>query len=350
MVSNSLADLEKQIALYFDTYSAKRVALATLVVGIVSFGLSVGVYALSLNTLVSIGAFFVGSLIAANFAFIFIVPPTNVLKASRELIIDAIKDPRRIKEATPKKVVLLNRRKHARVLSSLELSVWQAIIVPYFMHAQGSGTPVASTEKTPRKMTASERKYVDERRKEILEMEEQLKAERDRLEADQKEHEKNAAELKQAEDLVLERLSQMETAEAEIEQLREDVKYAAPASDESLVKAMKEKEEGLHQKESELESLRQRLEQDRQSVAIREKEMHGHPNSPSEDTMGGKTDSEIHSLEKRIKELEAQSGDLDSRSKYVTEAENSLIERLHELSVREASLEQKEINAGIRED
>jgi hypothetical protein len=38
MGSISIADLEKQIALYFDTYSAKRVALATLVVALYRLG------------------------------------------------------------------------------------------------------------------------------------------------------------------------------------------------------------------------------------------------------------------------------------------------------------------------
>lgn len=350
MASNPLAKLEKQIALYFDTYAAKRVALAALIVGIVSFGLSVGVYALSMNSLVSIGAFFVSSLIAVYFAFIFIVPPTQVLKASRELIIGAIKDPRKIKEATPKKVIVINNKKQPQTLSSLELSVWQSIIVPYFMQAQGTASPLSNTEKAPRKMTASERKYIDERRKEILEMEKRLKAERDRLEADQKEYEKNATALKKAEDLVLDRLAQVETAEAEIEQLREDVKHAGPVSDESRLKVLKQKEDGLHRKEAELEALRLRLEQDRQSVLIREKEMQGHTNFQSDTNEGDQADGIILALEGRIKELESQTSDLDNRSKYVVEAENSLIERLNELTVREASLEQKEINAGIRED
>lgn len=350
MASNSLADLEKQIALYFDTYSAKRVALAALSVGIVSIGLSVGVYALSKNMLISIGAFFASSLFSVYFAFIFIVPPTKTLKASRELIIGAIKDPRRIKEAAPKKVVVLNNKKQLRTLSSLELSVWQSIIVPYFMQAQGGSGPISNTEKAPRRMTASERKYVDQRRKEILEMEKQLKAERDRLEADQKEYEKNAAELKKAEDLVLDRLAQVETAEAELEQLREDVKHAESATDESRMKSLKDKEDGLHRKEAELEALRLRLEQDRLSVVIREKEMQGHSNLQIDTSEGDKAASEIQALEQRIKELEFQSSDLDNRSKYVVEAENSLIERLNELTVREASLEQKEINAGLRQD
>ncbi|GEM_PF-4315720 len=55
-------------------------------------------------------------------------------------------------------------------------------------------------------------------------------------------------------------------------------------------------------------------------------------------------------LEKKSSELETAARELEERTKYVNYVEDSLVDRLNELTRREAELEQKEINSGIHGD
>jgi response regulator of citrate/malate metabolism len=55
-------------------------------------------------------------------------------------------------------------------------------------------------------------------------------------------------------------------------------------------------------------------------------------------------------IQERMTQIEREARDLEARSSYVTEVENSLVERLNNLSEREAYLEQNEINGGILRD
>lgn len=55
-------------------------------------------------------------------------------------------------------------------------------------------------------------------------------------------------------------------------------------------------------------------------------------------------------LQKRLEQLERDAQDIEARSTYVTHVENTLVERLNHLSEREASIEQQEIDKGIRAD
>lgn len=55
-------------------------------------------------------------------------------------------------------------------------------------------------------------------------------------------------------------------------------------------------------------------------------------------------------LDARYNELESEAQALEKRASFVTDSENSLIERLDALTQREASIEQSEVNAGLRKD
>ena len=55
-------------------------------------------------------------------------------------------------------------------------------------------------------------------------------------------------------------------------------------------------------------------------------------------------------LEARQRKSEEEAVALEKRASFVTDSENSLIERLDALTQREADVEQSEINAGLRRD
>ncbi len=350
--TSTITELEKRIDRYYEKYSSKCVMAAAVVGGGISITATCAVYFLSLNPFIATGVFCGVSLLTMNLALVFVVPPTEKLKQSRDLIVGAVRHPTRIKSTDSAKVVLADRFGEMQPLSRIEDRVWRTIILPHLIKERTLGGELPSEAKSPRKLTESERKYVDQRRKEILEMEKTLKAERERLENDRIEYEQSVAELKRAEDLVIDRLNEIERAEAELELLREVAQEASSsrAQDSSqLAEDFKQKESALRTKEAELEGLREILEKDREAVVAQQMEL-GERQGTMEPRAGSADADRVKVLEERIRELERASEDLEQRSLYVSDAENSLIQRLDELTLREASLEQNEVNAGLRRD
>jgi hypothetical protein len=93
----AIADLEKRIDYFYETHSAKRVAMAALFVGVVSLGGTWVAYDQTLNAFIATGVFAVTSLLVVNLAMFGIVPPTQQLADSKGLMMGALKDPIRIK-------------------------------------------------------------------------------------------------------------------------------------------------------------------------------------------------------------------------------------------------------------
>jgi len=350
---NRLEDLEKAITRFYDGYSAKRVALATFVVGVVVLFTSLGVYSWTESALIAAIAAFALGLIAINVAFLTIVPPALALQQSKELIVGAIRDPSRIKTLNMQKVQLIDIKGKAKTLGGREMGVWTRLVVPYLIQCQADGQLPSSRKKSSRTLTASERKYIEQRRKEVLEIEKKIEEDRKKLESDRKEIEIRTSDLKQAEEVVIARLTGVERAEAEIEQLKIAAAERAGQSDEEYDKAE------LRAKEIELVKLKDRLAKDRESLDQQKAEMQrlkesmtkvpfpkSKDGSPAEISLAEREAA----LEKRQRELEKEATALEKRANFVTDSENSLIERLDALSEREAHVEQSEINAGLKED
>ena len=60
----------------------------------------------------------------------------------------------------------------------------------------------------------------------------------------------------------------------------------------------------------------------------------------------GESGSDAERLLSRAKELEEAAQDLERRSRYVSEVEDSLVDRLNEICEREALIEQIEVDSG----
>ncbi|NBB77860.1 MAG: hypothetical protein GVY36_00175 [Verrucomicrobia bacterium] len=361
---NKIANLERSIARYYDRYSAKRVAVATLLVGLGSLSAAFLVFYLFDSALFAGLACLLTGFVLTNVCFFTIVPPARSLEATKEMICAAIHDSSRIVAYDKQKVQLKDQKGRVHTLKPRDMVIWSNQVVPHLIAGRAAQSSEAP-RKTSRKLTASERKYIEERRKEVLEMEKSIAEERKRIEADRKELEARTADLNEAEEVVISRMYKVEEAEAELEQLKiaaaERVEADAATLDPEVVKA---KEAELKSKEAELVSMRKRLAEDRKSLDEQKSQMERLKESTTQRAPNAKakTDTEegvdpVHSieareaaLEARMKELEAAAQDIEERAMFVTESENSLIERLDELSHREATIEQSEIDAGVRKD
>ncbi|MDQ8195445.1 hypothetical protein QEH59_13495 [Coraliomargarita sp. SDUM461004] len=352
------AELEHAIHRFYEGYSTKRIVMATFVVGALSLVLSFVVYALMASGLLASIVFLLVGFIGINVAFLTTVPPASSLNRSRNLICEAIKEPSRIQSYDMNNVQLLDSSGKVQTLCARDMALWSSLVVPYLIESQANGEQT-SRKKSQRQLTASERKYIEQRRKEVLEMEKKIESERKRLDHDRLELEARSADLKQAEELVIERLTVVETAEAELEQLRivaaeradvDAVAYDAQAAD------MKAAE--LREKEIELAALKERLAEDRRSFESQKAELSRLQKTVTHtpfDTVKQSPDSQSveareAALEARLKQLEAEAEALEARATFLTDSENSLIERLDALSEREAHVEQSEVDAGLRQD
>jgi len=362
MASNPAAvELDKLLDRYLERYSAKRVALSAILVGVSSVAAALGVYMLATNTIFAALAFGVTSLILINVCMIAVVPPTERLKESKRFLSRAVKDPSRIRSIEKHKITLLDKKGEPRELNGFEHQLWESVIVPAFM--KNGMMAGQSAERPQRKMTASERRYVEEQKKLVQEKEKAVAEERARISEEQKriqaereELETRTAELKEAEDMMIGRLSEVETVQAELEQMREDVDHKVSAmtgaATEADVAALRRREDALRAKEAELEALTNRLQKDREAVEAQKTDLNQLKGQmlQSADASPEGTSERERELEKRLRDLEETNRKLEERSRYVEDVENSLIERLNSLSEREASVEQSEINAGMRSD
>lgn len=359
-MDKKLEALENSVARFYERYSAKRVALATFLVGFFSLLAALGVYSWLNSGLFAALAGLLFGFIGINTAFLAIVPPAKSLAKSKHLICGALKEPARIKSYSMEKVQLADGEGKLHTLSSREQGLWKSLVVPYLIECQASGNE-PDRRQSKRTLTASERRYIEERRKEVLEMEKKIEDERKSLDKDRSELEARSADLKQAEELVIARLSGVEQAEAEIEQLRI---VAAERADEDAAaydaKAAEAKAAELQAKESELAELKERLAKDRQNLESQKAEMQRLKESATRtpfkavknagSTSGQSLEDREAALEARSKQLEEEAEALEKRSTFVTDSENSLIERLDALSHREANVEQSEVDAGLRKD
>lgn len=354
-----IQEIEKAITRYYDHYSSSRILISSVVVGSVVLVSSFAVYSVFGSGLIAAIVFLVVGFIGINAAFILVVPPAKSLVEPRDLLCGAIREPSRIQSHSMDKVELLDAEGEPHVLEARELKLWKTHVIPFMIEQQAHGH-THSAQTSGRKLTASERRYIEQRRKEVAEIEAKLKSERDSLEKDRSELKIRESDLDQAEEVVIQRLSGVERAEAELEQLKiVAAEQANQSNADHDIELAKKKEAELKAKEAELNAMKDQLARDRQVVDKQKADLANLKNTvtrapfPNMGEVSGPEQSlaaREAALEARQKELEAEAADLEARASYLTDSENSLIERIDELTHREANIEQSEINAGIRKD
>ena len=297
---------------------------------------------------------FVIGVLAVTLCFLKLVPPTKELERKRDLIIDAVHNRDRIKSYTAQKAELRDPKGQPVTLSGQELAVWLKHVVPFLIENQVS-TKKDRKQPTPRGLSESDREQLEQRRQEILEIEKSVKADQAKIARDKSELEKRIHDLEEAEETIIVRLNGIEQAEAEIEQLRIAVSERADQSADDYDKQLVAKQaEELEKKEAELSQLRQRLATDKEYLKTQKAEM-----KVLEDAVHqqGGSDSAPLTIEQREaalierqKKLEREAAELEARASYLTDSENTLIEKLDALTEREAIIEQNEVRSGIRKD
>jgi hypothetical protein len=345
-----IADLEKRIGHFYEAHSVKRVAIAALLVGVISRGVSWATYYFTVNAYFAIGAFAVSSLIAVNVAMLAIVPPTKQLADSKALLLGALKDPQRIKSVEKKMVKVANDHGHVRVLNSLEQMLWEAMVIPYFMKMNSGGGAISAKAKGA-KVSPTEQEVMEQRKAQLVAHEQELLAEREKLNTERAELEARSKLLKKEQDQLENRISRVEASEEDLVRLKVNLKRRMLENENREVdgeeaRLVQEKEAELKAKELALESVKQELADDRGRLVAQQTTLdeslqssHLHEQAVSSE-----------STETKIKELEARESEIEERMLYVASVENDLIDRLNQLSEREASVEQTEVEAGLRED
>jgi len=284
---SAIANLEKSIDHGYRAHSAKRVVMAALLLALVSIVVSWAVYDVTLNVLITTAAFAVSSLLMVNLAIFAIVPPTGKLADSKALMLAALKDPERIKSMGKNKVALVDGQGQIRGLSRFEQGLWGKFIIPYLVK-NSSRSGAESTETNA----------IKQRRAELSALEQQLHAERDKLKEER---------------------AVLETRTDELSQQGKQLK----AQELTLAALQRELADDRHQ----FETKKTELEQTQDSLQCAQ----------------APVGNDATDLEQRESELE-------ERLRYVATVENDLIERLNRLSEREASVEQTEVEAGLRKD
>lgn len=358
-----MEELDSQIVSVYERHSNKRLATATFLVGLVSIGSALGSYVLFVNSYLTILIFALVSFSMVNLALYLIVPTTNKLKTSKQLIIDAVKDPTRVKSVERRHVTLSNAQGDAIRLTGMEQQVWDDLIVPFVMKHGAE----KSLNKKDSMVAKSERILAERKKQELSELEQSIKQESEKLRAEQAELAERATDLKAAENLVIERFSEVELAQAELEQLKENLEFEASdktvQQDSANADAINRREVELKAKEAELEQLKAKLIAEEKAAADHKKEFERLQRAAVDTgqtevsaSADGKVDRETllkqreAELEARRLELDLATSDLENRYRHVEDAENTLIDRLNQLSEREAQVEQEEINVGSRHD
>ena len=346
--NSAIADLEKRIDHYYEAHSAKRVAMAALLVGVVSIGLCWAAYYFTLNAFIATGVFAVGSLLAVNIVMYAIVPPMKQLADSKERMLGALKNPIRIKSVKKNKVALADSCGKVSGLSRLEQAVWDSIVISYFikMSAGGGARSSRSADST---LSSSEKKVMEKRQAELIAHKKELLAERSKMDAERAGLDARAKELKKMQDKLEDRMSRVEASEEDLVRLKANLQRRIEESGNAEVDSaehtiLQEKAAELKAKELALESAKQELADDRDRLGAKKTQLEG-----VDETLQGFA-AVNDSTDSKAEELKAREVDIEERLRYVASVEDDLIARLNQLSEREASVEQSEVEAGIRED
>lgn len=369
-----LESLDTNVTRHFDRNVSRSLIRALVSALVIATVLASLFFLFSGSLLGTICAFGIAAFLSLNVTFLKMVPSKAARKKSHMLIMAAAKDPERIDDSRPGIYAVQTDDGGVHDLNTIEQQVWRELVVPFLckMHSR-----VLADQKrvAGHVLTKSEMRQLREQRETVKEDEARLKEDRlklaakrqdmatqqKRLAAEEKslqrsrqEIEIQASSLQEAEDLMISRLSEIEVAEAQMAQLREDLDRKQQAGQSTEMNS-----DHLKRKEAEVEALRLSLEEDKHLVEMQKTELN---QLKGELIRAGDTEEHTNltpegSLRLREQELEAQlsslkeaNRELEARSQYVQNVEDSLIDRLNAMSEREAFIEQGEVDAGLRAD
>ena len=367
-----LENLDTNVGKHFERYASRCLIRAVAFSLLIALAVALVSFILFDRRMTSIFVFGGVGLVSLNILFLMLVPSSKSNKQSHALIMATAKAPERIEDIRPGVIAVQTDEGQTHELSAVERQVWQELVVP-FLCKQHSRTLADQKSVVGHVLTRSEMVQLSEQRKAIKADEARIQQERlqlntkradisalqERLVSEEKELQ-NAREdielrsdaLQQAEDLVISRLSEIEVAEAQMEQMQENLN-AHQRSGETSASDL----ERLKRKEEELDALRLSLEEDKHVVELQKTELN---QLKGELIREGGIDAEPdlspdeslrlreQALESELQKLQAATKELESRSQYVQEVEDSLIDRLNSMSEREAFIEQGEVVAGVR--
>lgn len=288
-MSEIIDRLEARVVRHFERYAARRVALAAFLSGLLSIGAALLVLSATASLLYAVLGFVVAGFLLMNLLIFFLVPSVKELAEAQALICGAVRYPERIKSFDTKSVKLSDESGKTRELKKFELKLWQTMIVPFLVKQGRKVERVETVLLKDGPAEAGERGEIEARRRELVEAEKRIEQERRRMQDQYLKIEEKMAELSEAEG----RAAALQAKERE-------------QTEENLERSKQEREAKIAAREKEIAELREAL--------------------------------------------EAERADLQERAAYVETVEESLVDRLNELSSREAEIEQGEINAGIRKD
>ncbi|MGJ8652122.1 MAG: hypothetical protein ACSHX8_02500 [Opitutaceae bacterium] len=340
-------DLGSKLEDYFKSYTNKQALSAIVATCLVTFACTGVIYGLSKSILISAIAAALVGLPFFYFILISIVPPKNKLSEFKQLMLHAVQHREAILKSTPDHVIIKCDKGNTQTLAKHERRIWQDIVSPHIItHGMSTGPDVSATP------AATEKPYG--KTVEPTKMQEELNMLirfKKRLESEKTEIDRRSLELCEAEDLVVERLNNVEVAEAQLEQLKVEAKEAGNSQSSGALS------QRLQAKESEVEKLKAQLSEDRDIVLAQKTELNQLKGElirefeTSPNTTGESPQAElVQKLNQKLQEIESIEEQLKERDCHLTEAENVLIERLDAITEREAHLEQHEVNAGIRKD
>lgn len=265
------------------------------------------------------------------------VPVEEKQNSQVAAIFNAMLNPDAVAKAT-KKQVELSYQSGEISLDKVNVRLWHKVVVPYtcFLKAYQS-----HSERLRRNLALDDLKRLRLQREDITELRDQLAQAKEALATKQKEMDEQSVMLRQAEDMVIDRLHQIEVAEAEVAQLKENAEYVE--QDSSATRASFN-ETQIQEKEHLIEQLRSDLLEDKRIVEQQKTELN---------QLKGELLAQAKSADLSIPsefEMSNDSNGSDDGDAYIKQIEEELIARLDALSEREAAVEQREINAGMRED
>lgn len=373
---DSIEKLNTNIERYFERHASRCLLRALIITVAASASIAALCFLILGSQMMAIVAFGFSSFVSLNAAFIFFVPSTKRRSEARQVILRAAADPRMIDEVRPGAISLRGSNGESRELNRVEQQVWKELVVPFHcsMHTSSMGANRVNGE---RALTASEirdfkaqrrefdeakatmrseRDALDRQRFDLETLHRRLTSEQDALERARGDVQERSDALQTAEDMVISRLSEIEVAETEMAQMRENLAVEQAAASTNVDP---EYEARLKAKELELEALRRSLNEDKCMVEQQKTELNQLKGdlirtSDSEDAPGLTTDQSLaireQALAEQLRKLKEATDELEARTQYVNEVEDSLVDRLNQISEREAFVEQGEINAGLRED
>lgn len=372
--SYRLEDLDINVKRHFDRHVSRCLVRALVLSALAATVIALFAFLISYSQWMSISAFGVACFICLYITFHMIVPTQADCKQSRSIIMEAAKDPERINDIRPGACAVQTDNGQVHELSAVEQVAWKELVVPFLckMHSKtlsdqksvmGHVLSKSEMRELQRQLKAvkedevrmeKDRLQLDERRQGIIALQERLANEEKQLKQARQGIDQQAKSLEEAENLVISKLSEIEVAEAQMAQMRDDLE-----SQQNVGQSNASDNDRLKRKEAELDALRLSLQEDKHLVEQQKTEL----NQLKGDLIRGSdvampTDLSAEAslrareleLEAQLSQLETATMELETRSQYVQDVEESLIERMNTMSEREACLEQGEVNAGLRED